>query len=230
MNTGVRITAFAAALAAAFAAAYGVGRGVGPAGAPAAPEHAGHAAQARPGEQGPAAGGLHEAFAHFEPSAPGAERVTPGADLSVPGAYAPNPLPPPAEAANYREAPAGTLDPGTAGEPELTVSKDGRPVTDLEPYLGAYGHLVALRDRDQAHLHVHPNEGGPGPEVSFTATAPGAGSYRLFPDFRHGSTVRTAAFTVRAGTATAAAPEPARTPSSQPPASGGGESSGDHSH
>ncbi|OKJ29744.1 hypothetical protein AMK22_26810 [Streptomyces sp. CB01580] len=42
------------------------------------------------------------------------------------------------------------------------------------------------------------NEGGPGPEVSFTATAPTAGTYRLFLDFRHEGEVRTAAFTVRA--------------------------------
>ena len=33
---------------------------------------------------------------------------------------------------------------------------DGEPVTDLEPYLGALGHLVAIRDGDLAYLHVHP--------------------------------------------------------------------------
>ena len=38
----------------------------------------------------------------------------------------------------------------------LTVTKDGQPVTDLQPYLGAYGHLVALRAGDLAYLHVHP--------------------------------------------------------------------------
>ena len=41
------------------------------------------------------------------------------------------------------------------------VSKDGQPVTDLQPYLGAYGHLVALRAGDLAYLHVHP-DGDPG--------------------------------------------------------------------
>ncbi|WP_052869441.1 hypothetical protein [Streptomyces niger] len=34
------------------------------------------------------------------------------------------------------------------------------------------------------------------PEVSFTATAPSKGAYRLFLDFQHGGKVRTAAFTV----------------------------------
>lgn len=44
-----------------------------------------------------------------------------------------------------------------------------------------------------------------GPEVSFAATAPSTGTYRLFLDFKVDGTVRTAAFTVRTGTQ--AAPE-----------------------
>lgn len=38
----------------------------------------------------------------------------------------------------------------------LSVAKGTHPVTDLQPYLGAYGHLVALRQGDLAYLHVHP--------------------------------------------------------------------------
>ena len=34
-------------------------------------------------------------------------------------------------------------------------------MTDLQPYLAAYGHLVALRQGDLAYLHVHP-DGEPG--------------------------------------------------------------------
>ncbi|MEU9004885.1 hypothetical protein [Streptomyces sp. NPDC048551] len=175
----------------------------------------------------PAAGG-YKAFADFTPAAEGAKGVTLGADLAVPGAYQPAELPPAARTAEvdgYQVALGGTLEPGKAGELKLTVAKDGKPVTDLEPYLGAYGHLVALRDGDLAYLHVHPNEGGPGPDVSFTATAPSAGTYRLFLDFQHGGTVRTAAFTVSAGGA--AAPAPAQAPvqpsatSAGPPAAEG---------
>ena len=78
-----------------------------------------------------------------------------------------------------------------------TVSRDGLPVSDLEPYLGAYGHLVSLRDGDLGYLHVHPEEdGGPGPEVGSTPTFPSAGRYRLFLDFQHAGVVHTAAFTV----------------------------------
>jgi hypothetical protein len=39
----------------------------------------------------------------------------------------------------------------------------------------------------------------PGPSISFTATASSAGTYRLFLDFQHNDTVRTAAFTRTAG-------------------------------
>ena len=47
-------------------------------------------------------------------------------------------------------------DRGTSGlRPSL---RDGRPVSDrLEDYLGAKGHLVALRAADLAFLHVHPD-------------------------------------------------------------------------
>ena len=46
-------------------------------------------------------------------------------------------------------------------------------MTDLQPYLGAYGHLVALRDGDLAYLHVHPGEHGDGrARVGFDAEVP----------------------------------------------------------
>ena len=63
---------------------------------------------------------------------------------------------------------------------------------------------MALRDGDLEYLHVHPVVDdavapGPGPHVEFAATAPSAGTYRLFLDFRHGDAVHTAAFTVPVG-------------------------------
>ena len=39
----------------------------------------------------------------------------------------------------------------------FAVTRDGRPVA-VEHYLGAKGHLVALRQGDLAFLHVHPDE------------------------------------------------------------------------
>ncbi|MFD6416572.1 hypothetical protein [Streptomyces sp. NPDC060194] len=155
----------------------------------------------------PEAGG-YRALADFRPAK--AEGVTLGADLAVAGPADPAPLAPASRTAvvdGYRVRLSGTLRPGVEGELGFTVTRAGRPVTDLQPYLGAYGHLVALRSGDLAYLHVHPNGGPgegtsePGSEVSFTATAPSTGSYRLFLDFRHEGKVRTAAFTVRADSA-----------------------------
>ena len=71
-------------------------------------------------------------------------------------------------------------------------------MTDLEPYLGAYGHLVALREGDLAYLHVHPEDGDAGPEVPFAVEVPSAGGYRLFFDFQHDGVVRTAELAVAA--------------------------------
>jgi hypothetical protein len=152
--------------------------------------------------------GDYRVFADFVPA--GGPPLTLGANLHVAGSYVPQPLPP-AEAVSHVEDYTVTLA-GTpkAGEPStltLSIARDGKPVDDLQPYLGAYGHLVALRAADLAYLHVHPmGEPGDGvtpagPQVEFHTTFPSAGDYRLFLDFQHDGVVRTAAFTVHvAGT------------------------------
>ncbi|MFF0741250.1 hypothetical protein ACFYVL_12705 [Streptomyces sp. NPDC004111] len=136
--------------------------------------------------------------------------LTLGIDAAVAGAYDPRPLPEPtgsARTGEYTVALDGALLPGEASELTLTVRRNGSPVTDLQPYLAAYGHLVALRVGDLGYLHVHPEgEPGdgvtaPGPEIAFMAVAPTAGTYRLFLDFQHEGVVRTAEFTVRTTTA-----------------------------
>ncbi|RBY91127.1 hypothetical protein [Blastococcus sp. TF02A-30] len=147
-------------------------------------------------------------FADFAAAADGEPRVL-GIDLAVPGQYSPEPLPEPAAVAEvdgYTVVLDGSLAAGEESELRFGISRDGVPVTDLQPYLGAFGHLVVLRTGDLGYLHVHPSEpaGGatpaPGPNVAFGTTAPSAGTYRLFLDFKHGDVVRTAAFTLTAGT------------------------------
>jgi hypothetical protein len=149
--------------------------------------------------------GQYRVFADFQPAGR-AEPLTLGIDVPAAGTY--EPTPPRAgadshatEADGYRVELHGHLEPGTASRLTLRISRDGKPVTDLQPYLGAFGHLVALRDGDLAYLHVHPdgNTGTAGPEISFTVEVPSAGTYGLFLDFRHGDAVHTAAFTTTAG-------------------------------
>ena len=123
-------------------------------------------------------------FADFSPAA-AEEPLTLGADLAVAGTYQLDPAPGVARASrvdDYEVSLDGKLVPGTASQLTLTVIKDGKPVTDLQPYLGAYGHLVALRDGDLAYLHVHPQgtpgDGAtqPGPAVVFYASVPAWGA------------------------------------------------------
>jgi len=142
-------------------------------------------------------------FADFKPA--GADALTLGTDLAVAGTYRPQP---PAgesrtaEVDGYTVTLDGDLAAGAEAELTLSIERDGAPVTDLEPYLGAYGHLVALRSGDLAYLHVHPDgtpgDGTtqPGPDVVFYAAVPSEGTYHLYLDFKHEGVVRTAAFTV----------------------------------
>jgi hypothetical protein len=150
-------------------------------------------------------------FADF--ATPGAEPMTLGADVAVPGAFTPEAAPAPdlhtATVDGYTVSLAGELTAGEDSELTLSVSRAGEPVTDLDPYLGAYGHLVALRAGDLAYLHVHP-EGAPGdgstrpgPDVTFGASVPSPGTYHLYLDFQHQGVVHTAAFTMTAGSGVA---------------------------
>ena len=84
---------------------------------------------------------------------------------------------------------AAAARPGHESTLRFAVTKGGRPV-GVEPYLGASGHLVALREGDLAFLHVHPVQRG-----AFQATFPTAGRYRLFLQFRVAGRVQTVAFT-----------------------------------
>ncbi|GIH27191.1 hypothetical protein Aph01nite_55010 [Acrocarpospora phusangensis] len=144
--------------------------------------------------------GTYRAFADFTPD-PG-DNLTLGVDLFAAGDYTPEPAPAVNRVATvdgYTVTLAGDLVPGTASTLTVQVAKDGKPVTDLQPYLGAYGHLVALRSGDLAYLHVHPETSTTaGPAITFRTEVPSLGDYRLFLDFQHGGKVRTADFTVQA--------------------------------
>ncbi|OLF13411.1 hypothetical protein [Actinophytocola xanthii] len=146
-----------------------------------------------------AAAGDYRVFADFLPEGR-SEGVTLGVDVPVPGAFQPVPLPASATATTvdgYRVTLRGHLEAGTTSKLTLSVERAGRPVSDLQPYLGAYGHLVALRQGDLAYLHVHPDDenAAPGPDITFYAEVPSVGTYRLYLDFKHDDVVRTAEIT-----------------------------------
>jgi hypothetical protein len=123
-----------------------------------------------------------------------------GTDVFAPGDFSPRALPAPAD---VQQVDGYTVHKGgeraaSGGDTTIrfTVWRGGREVTDLQPYLGARGHLVALRQGDLAYLHVHPEEGpAPGAGITFAAEFPSAGRYRMFLQFRHGGRVHTTGFT-----------------------------------
>jgi hypothetical protein len=94
----------------------------------------------------------------------------------------------------------------------------GKPVNDLEPYLGALGHAVLLSSDTKVYLHTHPMEGGMegmdharmdhgamghshpttgGPDVIFHTNFPSAGFYKVWGQFQHRGKIITAPFVLK---------------------------------
>ena len=84
---------------------------------------------------------------------------------------------------------------------DIEVLKNGKPATDLHPYLGAPAHAVFLNSGDLSYVHVHPmgmdqmmDMSKPMPEMPDTAAAPSEmmlhvairepGTYKLWLQFR----------------------------------------------
>lgn len=140
--------------------------------------------------------GSYRVFADFQPA--GGEPLTLGADISVPGSVEQSVVPPAAHTDDVGRYQVTMTGHALVGESTLNfvVSEDGDAVR-TEPYLGAAGHLVAVRAGDLAFLHVHPRPRKEGDtDITFVAEFPSAGTYRIFVDFAYDGDVHTAAFTV----------------------------------
>ncbi|GAA3449967.1 hypothetical protein [Dactylosporangium matsuzakiense] len=120
-------------------------------------------------------------------------------DATVAGAYTPLALAPAArtaEADGFTVTYEGTVKANATQPLTFRVFFGGSPVTDLEKYLAAYGHLVVIRDGDLGYLHVHPEDQLVGGAVKFWLSAPSPGRYRMFFEFQKGGAVHRAEFTV----------------------------------
>ncbi|MDP9369194.1 MAG: heavy metal translocating P-type ATPase, partial [Chloroflexota bacterium] len=103
---------------------------------------------------------------------------------------------------------------GEAAQFTFTVSRDGLPLTDLSPYLGAAAHVAVVAEDGGAFAHVHgeaaaagnghdagegDDHGIPaafGPEVTFEHTFPEPGRYKVWGQFARGDQVITVPFVV----------------------------------
>ncbi|RMI31479.1 heavy-metal-associated domain-containing protein [Nocardia stercoris] len=168
--------------------------------------------------------GTYRVYADFTPGQ--GRGVTLSRTVEVAGDYRPV-VPEPTRVSTidgYTVTLRGEVAAGTASELTFSVERDGRPVTTLQPYLGAFGHLVALRQGDLAFLHVHPDGAEPGagatggPRISFATEVPTAGKYLLYLDFQVDGVVHTATFVLDAAPGTTHAPGTSHAPGEPAPA------------
>lgn len=125
-----------------------------------------------------------------------------GADLTVSGDYRAQPLGTPVdqvETAGLTVTRTGTVTTDPGSRTELTVSRAGQPVTDLQPGHGDLGHALLVRPGDLASAHLHAVETtATGPRLAFDGGPPEPGSYRLFVEFFRDDQLVVAPFTVEA--------------------------------
>jgi hypothetical protein len=82
----------------------------------------------------------------------------------------------------------------------LHDEETGKEITNLEPYLGAVGHVVILSADAERYLHVHPiDEQAAGPQAQFATEFPEAGLYKIWAQFQRSGKVITVPYTVEIG-------------------------------
>lgn len=149
-------------------------------------------------------GGEYKLFADFIPS--GMEQLTLSTTIEAAGdhghAAALQPDLDQAKTAGGNEAKLAVSTLKAGEEAMLTFSftdeKTKESVTDLQPYLGAIGHVVIVSEDLSEYLHVHPaDEAGSGPEASFHTTFPRAGVYKLWGQFQRDNETFIIPYTIR---------------------------------
>jgi hypothetical protein len=85
---------------------------------------------------------------------------------------------------------------------ELTFNlKDAEtkePIKDIQPYLGAVGHVIIISEDTENYLHVHPmEEEATGPDAKFMTNFPESGIYKIWGQFQHDGKILTVPFTVK---------------------------------
>lgn len=148
-------------------------------------------------------GGKYKMFADFKPA--GGSGTTLSEWVQVEGEAAP-PAAITADAKLVKEAGGKeielSLSSAKANE-EVTLTYDIRDaktkegIQNLEPYLGAVGHVVILSQDAEQYLHVHPlDEKATGPKAEFATTFPHSGIYKIWGQFQHNGEVFTVPFVV----------------------------------
>jgi hypothetical protein len=71
-----------------------------------------------------------------------------------------------------------------------------KPASGLEPYLGAWAHMLAVSNDLVDMIHTHPSIADGGPDVQFDLYFPREATYRIWVQFQRLGKVNTVVFTV----------------------------------
>lgn len=82
---------------------------------------------------------------------------------------------------------------GSAVIGNITVTKDGKPFTQLEPVMGAFAHVVGFTEDYNSVMHIHPMGKEPtsdsergGPKLEFHIEPEKAGFVKMFAQVKIG--------------------------------------------
>ncbi|WP_141499936.1 hypothetical protein [Paenibacillus luteus] len=149
--------------------------------------------------------GEYKLFADFIPS--GQSQMTIASNVTVAGKeQAAEPFQKDAQLTRIVDGVVASLavssyQPGKEADLTFTLSdeKTKEPITDLEPYLGAIGHVVIISEDLKHYLHVHPkNDNGSGPTAEFSTEFPAPGLYKIWGQFQRSGETFIIPFTVEA--------------------------------
>jgi hypothetical protein len=149
-------------------------------------------------------GGDYKLFADFVPK--GTEKVTKSQSLTVQGdvphSSAIEPDTHLTKVINGKEIALSYDNLAVGKEVMLNFNiKDAQtkqPIHNLQPYLGAVGHVVIISEDTEQYLHVHPmDEKAAGPDAKFLTTFTKSGVYKIWGQFQHEGKVMTVPFVVK---------------------------------
>jgi hypothetical protein len=157
--------------------------------------------------------GPHVLFADFHPELPGAVPTVVRRDYFVGDTTHFQPIDWPKETRGRQpndglavDVSIPTVPLQAGGEEKLRfawVKQDGTPV-GLEPYLGSFGHAVALERKVLAYQHAHPDSAASEPAQGvavFALRFAQPDDYRVFAEFRVGGRLHTVPVTLHVGEA-----------------------------
>lgn len=86
--------------------------------------------------------------------------------------------------------------------PTVNIEKDGKPVSNIESYLGAGGHAVVIGENTESFLHVHPmtkpiRDNIYESPITFHTVIPAPGLYKMWVQFQIAGKLETINFTFK---------------------------------